>query len=113
MNATCPLCRRNSWLTADGLAYHLTHDHSAEAVADELARAVTAAQPVDVQKPTRQCTKLPYPNEHEARVALVGTVIGRNRGKAKRRERRVYPCKKPGCNAWHLTSQELSEGHQT
>jgi hypothetical protein len=94
MNLSCPLCRRNSWLTVDGLAGHLVRDHGEQAVAGQ-------------KQPPGRCTKLPYPNEHEARIALVGTVIGRNRGKTKRRERRVYPCKKPGCNAYHLTSQPI------
>lgn len=46
--------------------------------------------------------KLRYATEYEARVELVGTVIGRNRGKHKRRECRWYLCDR--CHGWHLTS---------
>lgn len=48
------------------------------------------------------CQKIPYHTEHAAQVALVSAVIGRNRGRAQRHERRYYRCER--CGAWHLTS---------
>lgn len=51
------------------------------------------------------CHKIPYPSERDARVALVATIIERNRGRNQRKERRVYQC--PICHRWHLTSQPL------
>ena len=32
---------------------------------------------------------------------LVGTVVARNRGRARRKEQRAYQC--PYCGSWHLT----------
>lgn len=84
----CPLCGRHSWMTEDGLALHLTRDHDPEAVAHSCGS-----------------DKLRYPNEHEARVGLVGAIVARNRGRNERRECRVYPC--PSCHGWHTTSKTL------
>lgn len=100
----CPICHRRGWLTADGLTYHFEHEHSAAVVAETLAQVI-AATPAEPKKPTTRCTKIGYPTEHAARTELVGTVIGRNRGKQKRRECRAYACDLPGCGQWHLTSQ--------
>lgn len=120
----CPICKRNPWLTVDGLAFHLERDHSHERVAAELAKrlatkaaptpAVTEPEPTpEPPKPTPrrgegQCHtgKIRYPSEAVARTELCGTVIARNRGRAKRRETRVYPC--AACDGWHLTSMSTA-----
>jgi hypothetical protein len=47
--------------------------------------------------------KVRYADERAARVELVGLVISRNRGDARRHERRVYQC--PRCFGWHTTSK--------
>lgn len=46
--------------------------------------------------------KVKYATHHDAQVALVGAVVGRNKGKQNRRETRVYEC--PECGYHHLTS---------
>lgn len=46
-----------------------------------------------------------FDTEHDAQVALVDAVIGRNRGKGQRHEVRFYIC--PRCTGWHLTSAPL------
>jgi len=46
-----------------------------------------------------------FDTEHDAQVALVGCVVGKNRGKNQRREIRWYAC--PACGAFHLTSKPL------
>ena len=63
-----------------------------------------AAKPENRRGARRPCPtgKTKYATEHEAQVELVGCVIGKNRGKNQRRERRVYLC--PACSAYHLTS---------
>ena len=48
--------------------------------------------------------KMRYSSEHAAKVALVGIVMSRNRGKAQgHHERRAYKCHL--CHGWHLTSK--------
>jgi hypothetical protein len=47
--------------------------------------------------------KVRYRDERAARVELVGLVISRNRGDARRHERRVYECHR--CFGWHTTSK--------
>lgn len=47
--------------------------------------------------------KVRYATEQYARAQLVGAIIRRNRGNAKRQEQRVYPC--PVCHGFHLTSK--------
>lgn len=51
--------------------------------------------------PTCPTGKVCYRDEHEAQIELVGTVVARNRGRARRKEQRAYQC--PYCGSWHLT----------
>lgn len=69
------------------------------------AQARNALTPPQRRRAARRACptgKVKYRNEHDARVGLVGAVIGKNRGDQRRHERRVYEC--PHCAGWHLTS---------
>lgn len=104
---SCPVCPRRSWLTVDGLAHHLERDHSPAVIAETLARiSVTVA--TAREKRTADCPtgKIRYSSEHEARTELIGTIIGRNRGKERRQECRAYEC--TSCAGWHLTSMHAA-----
>jgi hypothetical protein len=70
------------------------------------AEARNALTPPERRKSARRdCPtgKLRFASEHAAQVALVGCVIGKNRGKNQRRETRWYEC--PLCGGLHLTSK--------
>lgn len=113
MSATiaCPICRRASWYTADGLAYHLERDHAPRAVAEQLAEIVAAGAIVERVSTACPTGKVRFETERDARVELCGAVIGRNRGKHQRRECRVYECDR--CGGWHMTSMQAAPGTAT
>lgn len=76
------------------------------------AEARNALTPPERRKSARRACptgKVRFVDEHAAQVALVGAVVGRNRGKNQRREMRYYEC--PFCaGGWHLTSRPDNGG---
>ena len=75
------------------------------------AEARNALTPPERRRSARRaCTtgKIRFATEHDAQVALVGAVVGRNRGKTQRHEQRYYVC--PFCAGWHLTSRPDNGG---
>lgn len=97
----CPVCRRNAWITREGVEQHLAEDHSPGVLAAELLARAYPPQPEPTStRPT--CPKIPYRSEDVALRALLDTWRAARRS-PRRRERRAYQC--TSCGQWHLTSQ--------
>lgn len=102
-NLTCPICRRNAYMTRDGVARHLAVDHSRRAVADQLVAAVLPELEPDPPAAPRRtpCGKKRYPTREAAFDVLIKAALSKSPNRA---ETRAYECER--CSAWHLTKQK-------